>query len=446
MRYNLSILSLERKKAMGMTLSEKILAKHANKKTVEAGENIWVSIDKLMTHDVCGPGTIGIFKQQFGAKAKVWNKEKLIIIPDHYIFTQDPYALRNLDILRTFAKEQQLCYFYDANSPDYNGVCHVTLAEKGHTIPGEILLGTDSHTCTAGAFGVFATGIGNTDAALVMGTGKLWLKVPATRRFIFNGTFPNHVLGKDIILAIIGELGTDGATYQAMEFSGTAIEQLSMEERMTICNMAIEAGAKVGLIAADATTQTYLKNTTTVSYTQTNTDINASFLSTTRYTASDLQSVVAQPHSPDRVVSAASLCMQVIDQAYIGSCTGGKISDFIHAARIINGNQVKVPTYIVPATVQVDHALDTEKLDNKSLRSIFVNAGCLIGPASCAACLGGPADTFGRTQGTERVISTTNRNFPARMGSQESSVYLASPYTAAASAITGKITDPREFL
>jgi 3-isopropylmalate/(R)-2-methylmalate dehydratase large subunit len=230
---------------MGMTLTEKILANHSGKDRVSPGDNVWVDVDVLMTHDVCGPPAIGIFHKQFGDDAKVWDKEKLVIIPDHYIFTKDKYANRNVDVLRAFAAEQDLPYFYDVGTDSYKGVCHVALPEEGFTRPGEVLFGTDSHTCTAGAFGQFATGIGNTDAAFIMGTGKLWVKVPETMRFVFEGTsLPPYLMAKDIILKIIGDIGVDGATYRTMEFTGPGIKALTMEDRMTLTNMAIEAGGK----------------------------------------------------------------------------------------------------------------------------------------------------------------------------------------------------------
>ncbi|MEK0188810.1 aconitase family protein, partial [Microcoleus anatoxicus] len=225
---------------MGMTLTEKILAKASGRSKVEPGENIWVETDVLMTHDVCGPGTIGVFKKEFGDDAKVWNPDKIVLIPDHYIFTNDERANRNVDILRDFAQEQGIKYFYDITdrsnfkaNPDYKGVCHIALAQEGHTRPGEVLFGTDSHTCNAGAFGQFATGIGNTDAAFILGTGKLLIKVPATMRFIFNGELPDYLLAKDLILQIIGDIGVAGANYRAMEFAGDTVDRLTMEERMT---------------------------------------------------------------------------------------------------------------------------------------------------------------------------------------------------------------------
>ncbi|CAN0904920.1 3-isopropylmalate dehydratase large subunit, chloroplastic [Linum grandiflorum] len=256
-----------------MTMTEKILARAAEKTQLSPGENVWVDVDVLMTHDVCGPGSFDIFKKEFGQNAKVWDREKIVVIPDHYIFTDDKRANRNVDILREFCTEQNIKYFYDiqdrANfkaNPDYKGVCHVALAQEGHCRPGEVLLGTDSHTCTAGAFGQFATGIGNTDAGFVLGTGKALLKVHPTLRFVMDGEMPDCILAKDLILQIIGEISVAGATYKSMEFVGTTVEGLSMEERMTLCNMVIEAGGKNGVVPADNTTFNYLEGKASLPY------------------------------------------------------------------------------------------------------------------------------------------------------------------------------------
>ncbi len=439
---------------MAMTLTEKILARASKQSRALPGDNIWVNADLLMTHDVCGPGTIGVFKKEFGADAKVWDKEKVVLIPDHYIFTKDARANRNVDILREFALEQNIKYFYDitdlANfkaNPDYKGVCHIALAQEGHTRPGEVLFGTDSHTCNAGAFGEFATGIGNTDAAFVMGTGKLLLKVPASMRFTFDGEMPPYLLAKDLILQVIGDIGVAGANYRALEIDGEAIAQMSMEERMTLCNMAIEAGGKNGVIAPDQTTFDYVQARSDKPFYPLYSDSDAEYYYHKHYDVSKLEPVVAKPHSPDNRATVRECRDVKIDRVYIGSCTGGKITDFINAAQLIKGNQVKVPTYLVPATQKVYNDLFTESVDGISLAEIFLQAGCIEPAApSCAACLGGPQDTFGRLNEPEVCVSTTNRNFPGRMGNKLGQIYLASPFTAAASALTGKITDPRDFM
>ncbi|KAG2403177.1 3-isopropylmalate dehydratase large subunit [Vigna angularis] len=493
---------LRTKVRTAMTMTEKILARASEKAELSPGDNVWVNVDILMTHDVCGPGSIGIFKKEFGEDAKsigtlrtvlfvecsfvlsgwelcrfrshVWDREKLVIIPDHYIFTSDERANRNVDILRDFCQEQNIKYFYDIKdlsnfkaNPDYKGVCHVALAQEGHCRPGEVLLGTDSHTCTAGAFGQFATGIGNTDAGFVLGTGKLLLKVPPTLRFVMDGEMPDYLLSKDLILQIIGEIGVAGATYKAMEFVGTTVESLTMEERMTLCNMVVEAGGKNGVVPADSTTFKYLEGKTSLSYEPVYSDQKARFLSEYRFDVSKLEPVVAKPHSPDNRALARECKDVKINRVYIGSCTGGKTEDFMAAAKVFlaSGKKVKVPTFLVPATQKVwmdVYSIPVPGSGGKTCSQIFEEAGCDT-PASpsCGACLGGPKDTYARMNEPQAsslllphilqltsvvCVSTTNRNFPGRMGHKEGQIYLASPYTAAASALTGYVTDPREFL
>jgi 3-isopropylmalate/(R)-2-methylmalate dehydratase large subunit len=431
---------------MGMTITEKILAKSAGKSVVTPGENVWLNVDVLMTHDVCGPPTVGIWKREFGEKAKIWDKEKLVIFPDHYIFTADKHANRNVDILRQFSKEYNVPNYYDVGTPRYKGVCHIALAEEGYNVPGTVLIGTDSHTCTSGAFGMFSTGVGNTDAAFILGTGKIWEKVPESMKFTFEGELPPYLTAKDLILTILGDITTDGATYRAMEFDGEAIFALNIDERMTLTNMAIEAGGMNGIIAADKVTEDYVKSKTNKSYEIFNSDSDAVYHSTYSYNASKLEPVVAKPHSPDNRDNVRNVQGTKLTKCYIGSCTGGKLSDFISAAKILKGKEVKVPTFVVPASTSVAKDLETINLNGSTIKEVLENAGCVIAQSSCAACLGGPSDTFGRSVDQDVVISTTNRNFPGRMGSKKSEVYLASPLTVAASAVTGKITDPRDVL
>ncbi|XVF28516.1 hypothetical protein REPUB_Repub15cG0036300 [Reevesia pubescens] len=442
-----------------MTMTEKILARASEKPQLRPGDNVWVNVDVFMTNDISGPGSIGIFNKEFGENAKVWDTEKVVVIPDHYIFTSDERANRNVYILREFSMEQNIKYFYDINdlgdfkaNPDYKGVCHIALAQEGHCRPGEVLLGTDSHTCTAGAFGQFATGIGNTEAGFVLGTGKLLLKVPPTLRFVVDGEMPDYLLAKDLILQIIGEISVAGATYKSMEFVGTTVESLNMEERMTLCNMVIEAGGKNGVVSADSTTFKYLEDKTSVPFEPVYSDAQASFLSEFRFDISKLEPLVAKPHSPDNRALARECKDVKIDRVYIGSCTGGKTEDFLAAAKVFlaSGKKVKVPTFLVPATqkVWIDvYTLTVPGSGGKTCSQIFEEAGCDT-PASpsCAACMGGPKDTYARMNEAQVCVSTTNRNFPGRMGHKEGQIYLASPYTAAASALTGYVTDPREFL
>ncbi|KAL9660583.1 hypothetical protein QQ045_025400 [Rhodiola kirilowii] len=385
-----------RKVKTGMTMTEKILAKASERSQLSPGENVWVNVDVLMTHDVCGPGAIGVFKRGFGENAKVWDRDKVVIIPDHYIFTSDERANRNVDILRDFCKEQDIKYFYDIKD----------LSD---------------------------------------------FKVPSTLRFVLDGEKPDYILAKDLILQIIGEISVSGATYKAMEFVGTAVERLNMEERMTLCNMVIEAGGKNGVVPADATTFN-LKGKTSKPFEPLYSDDKARFLSEYWFDVSKLEPVVAKPHSPDNQALARACKDVKIDRVYIGSCTGGKTEDFMAAAKVLlaSGKKVKVPTFIVPATQKVWmdlYSLPVPGVDGKTCSQIFEEIGCDT-PASpsCAACLGGSKDTYARMNEPLVCVSTTNRNFPGRMGHKEGQIYLASPYTAAASALTGFVTDPSEFL
>jgi 3-isopropylmalate/(R)-2-methylmalate dehydratase large subunit len=429
------------------TITEKILARASGRDRVSPGDNIWVNADVLLTHDVCGPGTIGIFQREFGETARVWDREKVVIIPDHYIFTADAKAHRNVEILRAFVREQGLPHYYDPGTLRYKGVCHLALPEEGHVRPGEVIVGTDSHTCTHGALGAFATGVGNTDAAFILGTGKILLKVPPTLRFNLNGAQPDFVTAKDMVLRIIGDIGVDGANYCAMEFGGEAVRQLNVDERMTLCNMAVEAGAKNGIIEPDETACAYVRARTDKAFEPLRGDAGAAVAAERTYDVGAFEPCVAEPHLPSNYAPARARSHVRLDRAYIGSCTGGKLTDFLMAARILRGRRVSIETLLVPATTEVAEKLITETLDGKSLVEVFAEAGCRdIAPPSCAACLGGPVDTFGRTRGKEVVISTTNRNFIGRMGSKDAPIYLASPLTVAASAVTGRITDPREFL
>jgi 3-isopropylmalate/(R)-2-methylmalate dehydratase large subunit len=372
----------------------------------------------------------------------------VVVVPDHYIFTADAMANRNVEVLRQFVREQSLPHFYDVGTPQYRGVCHIALPEAGHTRPGEVLFGTDSHTCTAGAFGEFATGIGNTDAAFILGTGKLWVKVPETMRFIFHGNLPPYLMAKDLILAMIGDIGCDGATYRALEFDGDGVLALNIDERMTLCNMVIEAGGKNGVIAPDQVTLDYVnaRNTSGKPYTVVRRDPGARDSFEKTYDVATLEPVVAKPHSPDNRAGVREVRGTKLDRAYIGSCTGGKLSDFRAAARVLKGRSVRIDTFVVPATSEILAGMRSERCNGQTLEEVFLSAGAKIGQPSCAACLGGPSDTFGRLNEPLSCISTTNRNFPGRMGHKEARVYLASPLTVAASAIRGEITDPRDCL
>ena len=465
-----------------MTMTEQIFALHSGRSEVSPGDNVWVDVDVLMTHDVCGPGTIGIFKKEFGADAKVWDRTRIPIIPDHYIFTADGKCHRNVQILRDFVREQGLPYYYDPDFLDtdegsgfpnpyrdptktsYKGVCHKALPEEGHCRPGEILLGTDSHTCTAGAFGQFASGVGNTDAAFVMGTGKTWLKTPPTMRFTFHGEIPPYLTAKDLILAVIGEIGVAGATYRSMYFAGEGIGSLTLEDRMTLTNMAIEAGGKNGICDVDPKTLDYVRaRSNRPDWDVVEEHPDAEYIYEHTWDLGLMEPMIAKPHSPDNRDLARNLSDVKLDRAYIGSCTGGKITDMVMAANILDGEEVAIPTYVVPGSTEVHQNMLTLGLDGEPCRNddgsamtgrelmktvyeVLEGAGCNMGAASCAACLGGPVDTFGRLNEPMNCISTTNRNFPGRMGHKDAGVFLASPLTAAASALRGVITDPREYV
>src|SRR5689334_14457328 len=454
-----------------MTLTEKILARAAGKPTVQAGDNVWVKADILMTHDVCGPGTIGVFKREFGKDAKVWDRNRVVIIPDHYIFTADSKSNRNVDILRDFVKEQNITYFYDViDNPNghwvfdpgkgslkrkfgthYAVVCHTALPQKGHTRTWVILFGTESTKYMAGAFNEFATSIAVTDAGFVMGTCKLLLKVPETMHFRMEGQLQPGVMAKDVILHCIGEIGFDGATYRAMQFDGPGVAGLSMDDRMTIANMAIEAGGKNGIFEFDQKTQEQVDhrcklNGTKSSYEPVSRDTNEKFVYELTVDLSKLEPTVACHPDPGQRKLAKELGHIKLDRAYIGSCTGGKTSDFLEFARVLRGKRVAIDTFGVPATPEIVHDLQSARWGQQTIWEILVAAGVqMTENAGCAACLGGPVDTFGRMNSPMKCISATNRNFPGRMGHKESQVFLASPVTVAASALTGKITDPREY-
>ena len=457
---------------MPLTLTEKLLAKAAGQSTVTPGETVLANVDVVMIHDVTGPAAIGVFHREFGKDARVWDPKGVVVIPDHYIFTCDERSQRNVDGLRTFVNEQGLPYFYDviddsagkwAFDPGgghearqfgarYGGVCHSALPERGHCVPGEVLIGADSHTCTAGAFGEFATGIGSTDAAFAMGTGKILLRVPESLRITLTGQLPAGVMAKDVILHIIGQAGVDGATYMAMEYAGDGIASLSIEDRMTVANMAIEAGAKNAIFPADDKTRSFVDAAceaagTSRPYDCLTADADAAYAGDMTVDLSALEPVVARPPDPAGLAKVRDCTDVAVDRVYIGSCTGGKVSDFDAFAAIVRGRTVAVDTFGVPATPAVLKHLETATLGDQTLWDVLVDAGVrMTANPGCAACLGGPADTYGRMNEPLVCVSTTNRNFPGRMGHVEGQIYLASPATAAATALTGRIADPRDVL
>lgn len=420
---------------MGMTLTEKILARAAGRKKVVPGELVDAKIDIVMCHDVTTPPAISMLEEK--GIDTVFDREKIVVTPDHFQPAKDIKSAELHKRLDDWAKRHKIRHYYKLGRA---GVCHALLPEQGHIRPGEVIVGSDSHTCTYGAFAAFSTGIGSTDAAAAIATGELWFKVPASMKFVLNGSLGPGVYSKDVILAVIARIGVDGALYRAMEFVGPALAEMSMEARMTITNMAIEAGAKSGIIGFDNVTKQYLDEhlKEKTCYAVYDSDSDAEYLSTEEFDCSALEPMVALPHLPSGGVPVGECAGMEMDQAYIGSCTNGRIEDLRIAANILDGKKVAIRTLIVPATPGI-----WKQAKDEGLFDIFYDAGCVIAAPTCGACLGG---FMGILASGEKCISTTNRNFVGRMGHPKSEVYLASPATAAASAVEGKIADPRKYI
>ncbi|MCK9244799.1 MAG: 3-isopropylmalate dehydratase large subunit [Candidatus Marinimicrobia bacterium] len=420
---------------MGVTITEKILAVHSGRDIVKPGELINCEIDTVMCHDVTTTPAIDMLEKN--DITKVFDPERVVIMPDHFIPNKDIKSAEMVARIRRWAQAQGITNFYDIGR---HGVCHALLPEQGYVTPGKTIVCGDSHTCTHGALGAFSTGIGSTDLAATLATGKLWFKVPESMLFVISGQLPDGVYAKDIILKIIGLIGVDGALYRAMEFCGEVIDELSVEGRMTICNMAIEAGAKTGVINPDAKTLEYVSSRSAASFTVYRSDSDAVYSRTMEVDVSGLEPVVALPHLPGNVKFAREVNDIPVDQAYLGSCTNGRIEDLRVAAQILKNRTVAHGTrmIVVPATTEI-----WKQANREGLLDIFMSAGATVSTPTCGACLGG---YMGILAAGERCISSTNRNFVGRMGSPQSEVYLASPATVAASAITGKITDPRQYL
>ncbi|MEN6333321.1 MAG: 3-isopropylmalate dehydratase large subunit [Phycisphaerales bacterium] len=420
---------------MGMTITEKILARAAGLDSVVPGQLVDAKIDVVMCHDVTTPPAISMLVEK--GIDRVFDPEKIVVTPDHFQPAKDIKSAELHKRLDEWAKRHHIKHYYKLGRA---GVCHAILPEQGHIRPGEVNVGGDSHTCTYGALAAFSTGIGSTDLAASIATGKLWFKVPASMKFVLNGSLPHGVYSKDVILAVIGRIGTDGALYRAMEFVGPALKEMTMEARMTMTNMAIEAGAKNGVIGFDEVTKAYLDEhlKDVKNYTVFESDADAQYLSTEVFDCSKLEPMVAQPHLPSNAVPIGQCKGKAMDQAYIGSCTNGRIEDLRIAAKIMKGKQVSIRTIVVPATPVI-----WKQAKDEGLFDVFYEAGCVISAPTCGACLGG---FMGILAAGEKCVSTTNRNFVGRMGSPKSEVYLASPATAAASAIEGKLTDPRKYL
>jgi len=420
---------------MGMTITEKILAKAAGKEKVTPGELVDAGIDIVLFIDVTGPPAISMLAEK--GIDKVFDRGKIVVTPDHFQPAKDIKSAELHKRLDEWAKRHKIKYYYKIGKA---GVCHALLPEQGHIRPGEVIIGPDSHTCTYGAFAALGTGVGSTDLAAAIATGQLWFKVPASIKFVLTGSLGFGVYSKDLILAIIARIGTDGALYKAMEFVGPALTEMSMEARMTITNMAIEAGAKNGIIGFDDTTKQYLDEhlKDKKDYTVYESDGDADYVSVEEFDCSTIEPMVALPHLPSNGVPICECAGKEMDQAYIGSCTNGRIEDLRIAAKILNGKQVAIRTIVVPATPVI-----WKQAKDEGLFDIFYDAGCVIAAPTCGACLGG---FMGVLAAGEKCVSTTNRNFVGRMGHPESEVYLASPATAAASAIEGTLADPRRYL
>jgi len=416
---------------MAMTMAEKILAKASGNKELEAGEIIMANIDVAMTHDLTGPLSVESF-EKIGIK-KVWDPEKIVIIFDHQVPADSIDAANNHMIMRKFVEEQGIQNFYDMRE----GVCHQVLPEKGHVVPGEVVVGTDSHTCTHGALGAFATGIGSTDMAMVFATGKLWFKVPETIKFDITGKLQDNVFAKDVILNIIGKIGADGATYKACEFGGETTRNMTISDRMVLCNMAIEMGGKTGLVEPDQKTIHYLNGRSTKPYEIMKTDKNAQSLETIHININELEPQIACPHNVDNVKPVSEVEGTHIDQVFLGSCTNGRLSDLRTAANIIKGKDISknVRMLVIPASREV-----YSKAMDEGLLKTFVDSGALVCNPCCGPCLGGHIGLVGPG---EVSLSTSNRNFKGRQGSSDAEVYLSSAAVAASSAVKGKITDPR---
>jgi len=419
-----------------MNITEKMLAKASGKQVVYSGEIVDANVDMIMVHDLTGPLAVEAFKK-IGVQ-KIWDNQKAVVILDHQVPAESVRAAELHKTMRQFAQDQKI-RIYDVGR---GGICHQVMPEKGHVVPGTVIVGADSHTCTYGAFGAFATGIGSTEAAAVFATGKIWLKVPEAIKINVTGEFQKYVTPKDLILSIIGRMGVDGATYKSTEFTGPTIKNMSIAGRMTLCNMAVEMGAKNGIIEPDETTRKFLEGRTSKAlpnFESLKSDKDAVYERTIEFDVSKMEPQIACPSSVDNVKPVSEAGNVQIEQAFIGSCTNGRIEDLRLAAQVLKGKRVKdnVRALVIPASQEV-----YKQALNEGLLEIFTDAGAIVCGSACGPCLGGH---IGLLAADEVCVSTSNRNFIGRMGSTKASVYLASPATVAASAVTGKITDPRKL-
>jgi 3-isopropylmalate/(R)-2-methylmalate dehydratase large subunit len=419
---------------MGMTITEKIIAAHSEHQEISAGKFVYADVDICLGNDITAPIAIEQF-ETLGV-GNVFNPDGIVLVPDHFTPNKDIKSAQNAKLLREFAKKHQIKNYFEVGRV---GIEHALLPEQGIVVPGDLVIGADSHTCTYGAMGIFSTGVGSTDLAACYATGKVWLKVPETIKFIFNGKLNKWVSGKDLILHVIGDIGVDGARYKAMEFSGPVVTNLSMDDRLAMCNMAIEAGAKNGIIEPDDCTENYINGRVQREYKYYSSDADCEYHEIREYDVSTLSPQIAIPNLPENVHPVEELSDISIDQVVIGSCTNGRISDLRIAAQILKDKKVhpSIRLIVIPATQQI--YLDALK---EGLIEIFINAEGVVSTPTCGPCLGGH---MGILAEGERALSTTNRNFAGRMGHPNSEIYLCNPAVAAASAITGSITHPENI-
>ncbi len=422
-----------------MNIVEKILARSSGKSSLSPDDVVFANVDKVMVHDVSGPGVIKVFdklKKQGISVDKLWDPTKVWVAEDHFVPSAEKVSAENIVKLSNFTKNYGIEKHFKYGMGQY-GICHTLSHEEAMVMPGDVYVGGDSHTNTTGALGAFACGLGHTDIAYVLLNGKIWFKVPETIYFKLNGKLPDHVMAKDLILKIIGDIGTDGGAYRTMQFGGSGIDEMSVESRLTLCNMTTEAGAKNGIVEPDQKVVDYLSSRGATNVNLIKGDADAEYAKTFEYESSEMEPVVAKPFSPDNVTVVREAPSVELDKSYIGSCTGAKYEDLEAAAKILKGRKVKIRTEILPAAISI-----YQRAMENGLLKIFLDAGVTVGPPTCGACCGAHMGVLAKD---EICISTTNRNFPGRMGHVESQTYLSSPLVAAASAVTGKITDPRDL-
>jgi len=423
-----------------MNITEKILARASGKEKLEPGDVIFANVDKVMLHDVSGPGVIKTFEklEKDGVVKidKLFDPSMVWVAEDHFVPSADKISAENISILTKFTDKFGIKKHYKYGLGQY-GICHTLSHEEGLVSPGELYIGGDSHTNTTGALGAFACGLGHTDVAYVLLYGNLWFKVPKTLYFKISGKLPDHVMAKDLILKIIGDITTDGGAGYAMQFGGSGISEMSVESRLTLTNMTTEAGAKNGIIEPDQKVFDYLAERGVTEYNAVYDDDDTQYEKTYEYDVSELEPLVAKPFSPQNVSVVQETTGIEIDKSYIGSCTGAKYEDLVAVAKILKGRKVKVRTEVVPAAISI-----YKKAAENGLDKIFLDAGAVIGAPTCGACCGAHMGVLAKD---EVCVSTTNRNFPGRMGHIDSKTYLTSPLVAAASAVTGKLTDPRDL-